>query len=101
GVQAAAIRHEGGEFWGVQYHPEFDLREIGRIIRRYGDTMIAEGFFSDRPALEAWAAELEALQDDPSRRDLAWKHGLDADVLDPERRLAEPRNWLERRVFAD
>ncbi len=33
-VQAAEIRHEGGVFWGVQYHPEFTLREVGVILRR-------------------------------------------------------------------
>ncbi len=25
-VQAAEIRHEGGLFWGVQYHPDFRSR---------------------------------------------------------------------------
>jgi GMP synthase (glutamine-hydrolysing) len=45
-----------------------------------------------------YAAELKTLHADPSRRDLAWRHGLDEEVLDPVRRTAEIRNFVERRV---
>jgi len=31
-VQAAEIRHGGGLFWGVQYHPEFTLTELSAIL---------------------------------------------------------------------
>ncbi|KAA5604933.1 type 1 glutamine amidotransferase [Roseospira marina] len=99
-VQAAEIRHRGGTFWGVQYHPEFDIREIGRLCRRYADTLIARGMFADREALDRHVAECEALADDPAgRADLAWRLGVDADVLDPRTRLTEVRNWIECQVI--
>ena len=44
-VQAAEIRHDGGVFWGVQYHPEFTLRDLSFILRRYAQTLVDEGFF--------------------------------------------------------
>src|SRR5690606_11253685 len=33
-MQAAEIRFQGGVFWGVQYHPEFSLRELSVILNR-------------------------------------------------------------------
>jgi GMP synthase (glutamine-hydrolysing) len=97
-VQAAEIRHAGGIFWGVQYHPEFTLRDLAFILRRYGQTLVDEGFFADVAALEAYAADLNALSLDQARADLAWRLGLGADILRPERRLSEIANWISAKV---
>lgn len=97
-VQAAVIPYNGGEFWGVQYHPEFDLRHMARLITAYADAMIGQGFYADRAALDAHAADWETLQDDPERKDLAWRLGVDGDVLDARRRCREINNWLKRAV---
>ncbi|MDP3408146.1 type 1 glutamine amidotransferase [Bosea sp. (in: a-proteobacteria)] len=97
-VQAAEIRHEGGVFWGVQYHPEFPLRQVASILGRMVPVLIEEGFRSDEAAAETWLAELRALDADKSRQDLAWAHGLDAEVLDDMRRVTELRNFLDQRV---
>jgi hypothetical protein len=35
----------------------------------------------------------------PTRKDLARKHGIGADVLDPSRRTREFRNWLAAEVM--
>ena len=94
-VQAAEIRHDGGVFWGVQYHPEFSLRDLSFILRRYGQTLVDEGFFADLAALESYAANLSALESDQRRTDIAWRLGLGADILRPERRLCEIANWID------
>ncbi len=99
-VQAAVIRWGAGSFWGVQYHPEFDLNHIARIYQRYGDDIVTQGFFQDRDALDRHVAMLDALHQDPSRRDLAWQLGIDSDVLDAEIRCREIRNWVEKAVLA-
>jgi GMP synthase (glutamine-hydrolysing) len=93
-VQAAEIRHEGGIFWGVQYHPEYGLAEIAATLRRYGMRLIDDGFFWSLDELEAHAALYSALDENPGRRDLAWRLGIDADVLDPLARMTEIANWL-------
>lgn len=98
GVQAAEIRHDGGIFWGVQYHPEFSLAEIAAILHRVSPLLVAEGFRRDEGDVKAYAADLMALHADPGRTDLAWAHGLDAEVLEPRRRLTEIRNFLDHRV---
>ncbi|KRE16992.1 glutamine amidotransferase [Bosea sp. Root381] len=97
-VQAAEIRHDGGTFWGVQYHPEFSLRQMASILRRMVPTLIAEGFRKDEPSTRSWLAELDALDAEPQRHDLAWAHGLDAEVLDAQRRVTELRNFVTHRV---
>ena len=43
-------------------------------------------------------ADLRALGDDPSRKDIAWRYGLEADVLDSTIRRAEFGNWLSTKV---
>jgi GMP synthase (glutamine-hydrolysing) len=97
-VQAAEIVHEGGTFWGVQYHPEFDLRQIASIFARITDALVSEGFSASPEAALATIAGLEALHADPRRTDLAWSFGLDDAVLDPVRRTTEIRNFIAQRV---
>lgn len=98
-VQAVEIRRGESCFWGVQYHPEFTLFDMAHIFRRYGETLIKEGFFASMAALEALADDYLTLHADPERRDLAWRYGIDRWVLDPARRLKELSNWLERAVM--
>jgi len=97
-VLAAKIRVNGGALWGVQYHPEFSLAEIGAILDSRRRMLVGEGFCATLEEAAAYAAELKALDADPARHDLAWRHGLDGEVLDPVRRTAEIRNFVEHRV---
>jgi GMP synthase (glutamine-hydrolysing) len=97
-VQAAEISHEGGIFWGVQYHPEYGLAEIAATLRRYGTRLIDDGFVRSLDELEAHAALYTALGNDTGRRDLAWRLGIDSDVLDPQARMTEIANWLSASV---
>ncbi|WP_349368786.1 type 1 glutamine amidotransferase [Salinarimonas sp.] len=98
GVQAAEIRHEGGVFWGVQYHPEFSLGELAAILSRYGERLVREGFCADLDAARAYVEDIRALHEDPSRADLAWRHGLDDEVLVPARRTREIANFIAAAV---
>ena len=97
-IQAAEIRHEGGIFWGVQYHPEYSLHDIAATLRRYGERLIGDGFFRTLAELETHAALFSSLGADTGRLDLAWRLGLDADLLDPLTRMAEIANWLRYSV---
>ncbi len=94
-VQAAEIRHDGGTFWGVQYHPEFSIAELTAILRRLTGLMVAEGFAPDEEAARAHVADLATARERP---DAAWRHGLDAQILDDGLRVTEIRNFLIARV---
>ena len=97
-VQAAEIRHEGGVFWGVQYHPEFSLAELASILGNLGPIMHDEGFFRTEEEHARYVADLYALHQDGNRMDLAWRFGLDKQVLDTDTRLTEVRNFIDARV---
>lgn len=97
-VQAAEIPWSGGTFWGVQYHPEFDIAEIGRYGLRYAESLTREGIFASPAEGAAWG-EACALLKDTGRPDLAWRLGVDGDILDDARRLRELVNWLEALVL--
>jgi len=97
-VQAAEIRHAGGVFWGVQYHPEYTFAEIAAVLERYGENLLADGFYASPAALATHAEDTRALGRDPSRRDLAWRLSVDQDVLDPMMRLSEIANWIKHQV---
>jgi GMP synthase (glutamine-hydrolysing) len=99
GVQAAAFTFGRSTFWGVQYHPEYDYLDLAATAERYGDTLVNEGMFRDRPALDDFAAELRALQKKPLDTALLWKHGLGPSVQSDALRLLEIRNWLSAQVL--
>ena len=98
-VQAVAVTHARGTFWGLQYHPEYDLHELARLTFCRIDKLVRGGFFRDRAAALAYVDRLETLHADPSRTDLAWLLGIDADVTDETVRCCEVRNWIDRLVL--
>ena len=93
-IQSAVIRQGPGVFWGMQYHPEFDIPHLANLYRRYADAMVADGFFQDRDEIDSYCARLNALNQDPTRLDLRWQLGIDDDVIDPDQRCLEIRNWV-------
>jgi GMP synthase (glutamine-hydrolysing) len=98
-VQAAEIRHDGGVFWGVQYHPEISLREVAAALRRQSDDLIEHGLARDEMDVETHAAVIDALHREPERRDLAWRLGLNEQVTDESARITELRNFLAHLVL--
>jgi len=97
-VQAAEIRHAGGVFWGVQYHPELPLDEVAGSMRRQAGSLIEQGLAHNRAAVDGYAALIEALGREPARQDLAWQLGLDQQVTDPALRQTELRNFITHLV---
>lgn len=98
-VQAVSVTHKGGMFWGLQYHPEYDLHELARLTWCRIDKLVKLGFFRDRDAAESYVSLLETLHQDPGRKDIAWLLGIDDDVMNEDVRLTEVRNWIEQLVL--
>ncbi len=99
-VQALEVRHGAGTFWAWQYHPEYDLAEIAALAMARQDELIAQGTFADAAALEEYHADMMRLHADPARKDIAWKWGIDDDLLDADQRTLELRNWLTHHFAA-
>lgn len=94
-VQAMALRTPGGgSFHGVQYHPEMTFGCVAALMRTRGAALAADGFGD----VEAYAADLLALEADPGRMDLAWRYGIGPEVLDRRRHTVELGNWLRAYV---
>jgi GMP synthase (glutamine-hydrolysing) len=93
-VQAVEIVDGDKVFWGVQYHPEYDLRQIAAILRRRAGPMVNDGLARSIEEIEAMAADLIALHEDPARRDIAWRYGIGQNVLDHTIHRREFNNWL-------
>lgn len=99
-VQSVEVESQGGTFWAVQYHPEYDLSEVAALGRLRAEELVAQGSFADLGACQTYLRDLEELHADPEREELASELGIGSDVLDVNRRTAEVRNWIETRVQA-
>jgi GMP synthase (glutamine-hydrolysing) len=93
-VQAAEIRLGHGVFWGVQYHPEYGLYDIAAVIKRYGQTLVTEGFFANLTELERYVTDLSTLAANERRRDIAWRLGFGDDITKESVRQTELSNWI-------
>jgi GMP synthase (glutamine-hydrolysing) len=98
-VQSAEIRHNGALAWGVQYHPEYPLREVAAIVRRIGLRLIDEGFFLNDGDIKTFSNDLDTLDSDPACKRLSWRHGIGENVLDKKLRASEVANWIEFQVL--
>ena len=98
-VQAVDVRYDRGAFWSVQYHPEYDLSDMAGLVRCRIPKLIRRGFFPDESTARAYIDDLQTLHDDPARRDIAWRLGIDGDVEDDATRCVEVKNWIEKLVI--
>ncbi len=98
-VQSVAVQYKNGIFWAPQYHPEYDLHELARLIVAREEKLIRQGLFRNHEDLMAYVEDLEEIFKDDSRLDLRWKYGIDEDVLSDEVRQLEFVNWLNKAVI--
>lgn len=95
GIQAMVVKHKKGTFWASQYHPEYNLYEISRLINAREKVLIDHGFFKDHEDTQAYVDKMEMLYREPERKDLSWQLGVDEDILDDSVRQLEFKNWLD------
>jgi GMP synthase (glutamine-hydrolysing) len=98
-IQAIAVTHKNGTFWGTQYHCEYDLHEMARLIVAREKKLIATGFLHSHEDLVELVERMEALYKEPSRKDLRWQLAIDDDVLSDSIRQCEFVNWLHKLVL--
>ena len=71
---------------------------MATILRRLADSMVTEGFVRSREEAIAFADDLTALDINRNRTDLAWRLGLNSEVLDDAQRVIEISNWINMQV---
>ena len=94
-VQAMAVKSRGVESWFVQYHPEYTLQYIAKLFLLRKDRMQNLGFFRDNADAEAYVADLLNLSKNANRKDIAWRYGIDDDLLVDAMKERELSNWLK------
>ncbi|MEG9884258.1 MAG: type 1 glutamine amidotransferase, partial [Hyphomicrobiales bacterium] len=98
-IQSFVMEKDGFNFWGVQYHPEHTLETLAAIFNRdfpqLTPQIIKEGFFTSRSAIEEMSNDWITLHNNPDRKDLAWRYGIDKNILTPACHLKELANWLD------
>lgn len=99
-VQAVVIKHGAGEFWAVQYHPEFSFYEVARIGELWRRSLVKQGQFADEAEADTYIDALDAMQDDPSSTETAERLAVGANLLEDNQRLNEVCNWIEYAVQA-
>ncbi|KAH7479201.1 hypothetical protein KRP22_010751 [Phytophthora ramorum] len=99
-VQSVSLRYLNGVMWGTQYHAEYDLHEMARLLHCRREVNTELGFFKDLEDADRFVDQMEELAADPSReRDLAWQLGYDEDVLDEDLRTCEVKNFVKHLVM--
>lgn len=94
-VQAIEMKVGTSEFWGVQYHPEFDLGYIAGVFQRYADMMLDEKFARSPEDLGKLVDDFRTLEEHGNDA-LAWRYNVQPDVLDFGVRTREIANWLAK-----
>ena len=98
-VQALEVKHGKGTFWSTQYHPEFNLREMGRLIAARAKPLTPEGYFAKEEDVAGFAAQQDALHNESQSASLRETLKIGDDILDPAIREVELRNWVDHLVL--
>lgn len=94
-IQAAVLDDGVHSFWGVQYHPEFDLQVLALGMRRLAADLIAERFFATPAELDAVCNGMARIEAQPDAgRAASAILGIGDTVLDPTLRRLEIANWV-------
>ena len=100
-IQAVDVAYKNGSFWATQYHPEYDLKEMARLIVARADKLTSEGYFNSQDDMMNYINILETIANEPNRKDLRWMAGIDDDLLKDNIRQLEFVNWLKFEMLND
>ena len=98
-VQSVEVKHEKGVFWAPQYHPEYNLHEIARLILAREERLMRENYFNSKEDMLKYSADLDEIYKDETRKDLRWKYAIDDDLLSADIRECEFANWIKHQVI--
>ena len=94
-VQAIEVFSGKGSFFGTQYHPEYNLLEMGKLIAARAQPLVNEGFFTSVEDVADYAKIMETLYHDPDNTRLREQLDVGDDILNGTIREQELRNWME------
>ncbi len=98
-VQAVEVNYKNGVFWATQYHPEYTLKVVSRLILAREEKLTRQGYFRSHDEMLKYSQNLESIFNDPGQKNLRWQYAVDDDILVDEIRQLEFVNWLNKLVI--
>ncbi len=98
-VQALEVKRGKGTFWATQYHPEYTLYEMARLLIARKEPLTKEGFFKAESEVETLANNMIALSKNPESQELRKMLRMGDDILTAQIRQQELRNWVDYLVL--
>jgi GMP synthase (glutamine-hydrolysing) len=98
-VQALEVNYRNGTFWATQYHPEYNLLEMAKLIAARATPLINEGFFLNQDEVAQYAEDMADLYNNESDKNLQQKLDIGQDIIDAQIREQELRNWIDHLVL--
>ena len=93
-IQAMEVFSGKGSFFGTQYHPEYNLLEMGRLIASRAQPLVNEDFFTTVENVADYAKRMKTLYHDPDNVRLREQLDVGDDILTEIIREQELRNWM-------
>ncbi len=98
-VEAAAVEFKQGVFWATQYHPEYNLHEVARLIIAREERLIKQGWFKDHGDMMRYVENFEAVHNDPTLKHIRWQLKIDDSIVEDDQRECEFVNWIKYAVL--
>lgn len=98
-VQAVSVTHKKGTFWATQYHPEYNLHEMARLIVARKEKLTKMHFFNNDQDVKSLVDSMEELAASSNRKDLRWRLGIDDHILSDSIREREFKNWIDNQIL--
>ena len=93
-IQALEVNAGKASFFCTQYHPEYNLFEMARLIKARAQALVTEGFFEKIDQALEYAKKLIQLHETPESVKLKTQLNIDESVIDSGIKEQELRNWL-------
>ncbi|MCL4393324.1 MAG: type 1 glutamine amidotransferase [Chloroflexi bacterium] len=98
-VQSLEVKHGKGTFWATQYHPEYNLYEMARLLIARKQPLTDEGFFHSTDEVDKLAENMIELYKRPDSKPLRDLLKIGDDILTTQIRQQELRNWVDYLVL--
>ena len=94
-VQAVCIKYKNGEFWAPQYHPEYNFKEMAKLLLARKEKLIRQRHFDTDEQVMEVHDDFIALEQSPTKH-LMWKYGVGEAITKRKMRELEFFNWLKK-----
>ena len=90
-VQSLSFKINGAEFWGTQYHPEFNFNIMSRILSARKSILVSENIFDN----ENHADKIISIMENLDKEQNSYKElNIGQDILNKKIRNKELYNWI-------